>query len=128
MAWRGSGVRVPSAPQMPKDRTRFSSGLSAFLKDTWGLGRRRSEAEPTAPLSAGPAVAAVRAEAKTTGPIRRGTARHPPVHPTLELPDLLRLIDERATAFRAVVASAADLDAPVPSCPGWTLADLAQHI
>jgi len=50
------------------------------------------------------------------------------VHPTVELPDLLRLIDERATAFRAVVASAADLDAPVPSCPGWTLDDLAQHI
>ena len=50
------------------------------------------------------------------------------MHSTLELPDLLRLIDERSTAFRAVIASAPDLDTPVPSCPGWTLADLAQHI
>ena len=50
------------------------------------------------------------------------------MHPTVELPDLLRLIDERSTAFRAVVRSAPDLDVPVPSCPGWTLADLAQHI
>jgi uncharacterized protein (TIGR03083 family) len=50
------------------------------------------------------------------------------VHPALQLPDLLRLIDERSTAFRAVVSSAPDLDVPVPSCPGWTLADLAQHI
>lgn len=50
------------------------------------------------------------------------------MHPALQLPDLLRLIDERSTAFRAVVRSAPDLDVPVPSCPGWTLADLAQHI
>ncbi|MGW2637312.1 maleylpyruvate isomerase family mycothiol-dependent enzyme [Streptomyces sp. NPDC001348] len=47
---------------------------------------------------------------------------------TLEFPDLLRLIDERATAFRAAVASAADLDAPVPTCPGWTLFDLVRHL
>ena len=50
------------------------------------------------------------------------------MHPTLELPDLLRLIDERSTAFREAVTSAPDLDAPVPSCPGWTVHDLAQHI
>ncbi|MEU8663318.1 maleylpyruvate isomerase N-terminal domain-containing protein, partial [Actinoplanes philippinensis] len=46
----------------------------------------------------------------------------------LDFPGLLRLIDERSAAFRAVVAAAPTLDLPVPSCPGWTLADLAQHI
>ncbi|MFJ3712142.1 MULTISPECIES: maleylpyruvate isomerase family mycothiol-dependent enzyme [unclassified Streptomyces] len=46
----------------------------------------------------------------------------------LELPDLLRLIDERSTAFRAAVASAPSLDVQVPTCPEWTLFDLAQHI
>ncbi|MCG6495714.1 maleylpyruvate isomerase family mycothiol-dependent enzyme [Kitasatospora sp. A2-31] len=47
---------------------------------------------------------------------------------TLEFSDLLRLIDERSTAFRAAVASAPDLDARVPTCPEWTLFDLAQHL
>ncbi|HZP53762.1 maleylpyruvate isomerase family mycothiol-dependent enzyme [Actinocrinis sp.] len=47
---------------------------------------------------------------------------------TLDFPDLLRLIDERATAFRAAVAAAPSLDAQVPTCPDWTLFDLAQHI
>ncbi len=47
---------------------------------------------------------------------------------TADFPDLLRLIDERSTAFRAAVASAPGLDVPVPTCPGWTLADLARHI
>ncbi|WP_043908971.1 maleylpyruvate isomerase family mycothiol-dependent enzyme [Kitasatospora griseola] len=42
--------------------------------------------------------------------------------------ELLRLIDERSTAFRAAIAAAPGLDAPVPSCPGWTLRDLAQHL
>ncbi|ELP68261.1 TIGR03083 family protein [Streptomyces turgidiscabies Car8] len=41
---------------------------------------------------------------------------------------LLRLIDERSTAFRAAVASAPSLDVQVPTCPEWTLFDLAQHI
>ncbi|MFD7730290.1 maleylpyruvate isomerase family mycothiol-dependent enzyme [Kitasatospora phosalacinea] len=45
-----------------------------------------------------------------------------------QFPDLLRLIDERSTAFRAAVAAAPDLDAPVPTCPEWTLFDLAQHL
>ncbi|MFI6151061.1 maleylpyruvate isomerase family mycothiol-dependent enzyme [Streptomyces sp. NPDC051109] len=45
-----------------------------------------------------------------------------------EFPDLLRLIDERSTAFRAAVAAAPSLDAPVPSCPGWTLFDLVKHL
>ncbi|WP_406738434.1 maleylpyruvate isomerase family mycothiol-dependent enzyme [Streptomyces sp. NBC_00853] len=47
---------------------------------------------------------------------------------TLEYPALLRLIDERSTAFRAAVASAPSLDVQVPTCPEWTLFDLAQHI
>ncbi|MGW2371891.1 maleylpyruvate isomerase N-terminal domain-containing protein [Kitasatospora sp. NPDC001683] len=47
---------------------------------------------------------------------------------TLEFPVLLRLIDERSTAFRAAVASAPGLDVQVPTCPEWTLFDLAQHI
>ncbi|RSS99061.1 maleylpyruvate isomerase family mycothiol-dependent enzyme [Streptomyces sp. WAC07149] len=47
---------------------------------------------------------------------------------TLEFTDLLRLIDERSTAFRAVVASAPDLDVQVPSCPEWKLFDLVRHL
>ncbi|SNT63177.1 TIGR03083 family protein [Asanoa hainanensis] len=46
----------------------------------------------------------------------------------LEFPEVLRLIEDRSAAFRAVVASAPDLDAPVPSCPEWTLRELAQHL
>lgn len=46
----------------------------------------------------------------------------------LEFPALLQLIDERSTAFRAAVASAPSLDVQVPTCPEWTLFDLAQHI
>src|SRR4051794_41107424 len=47
---------------------------------------------------------------------------------TLEFPDLLRLIDERSTAFRAAVASAPSLEVRVPTCPEWTLVDLVQHL
>lgn len=47
---------------------------------------------------------------------------------TLTFPVLLRLIDERSSAFRAVVASAPSLDVQVPTCPEWTLFDLVQHI
>ncbi|WP_405854491.1 maleylpyruvate isomerase family mycothiol-dependent enzyme [Streptomyces sp. NBC_01515] len=46
----------------------------------------------------------------------------------LEFPVLLRLIDERSVAFRAAVASAPSLDAPVPTCPEWTVRDLVQHL
>ncbi|MEE3922372.1 maleylpyruvate isomerase N-terminal domain-containing protein [Micromonospora sp. BRA006-A] len=46
----------------------------------------------------------------------------------LTFPDRLRLIDDRSAAFRDAVAAAPDLDAPVPTCPGWTLFDLARHI
>ncbi len=47
---------------------------------------------------------------------------------TLAFPVLLQLIDERAVAFRAAVAAAPSLDAQVPTCPEWTLLDLAQHL
>lgn len=47
---------------------------------------------------------------------------------TLEFPDLLRLINDRSTAFRAVVAAAPSLDVQVPTCPEWTLFDLVQHL
>ena len=47
---------------------------------------------------------------------------------TLEFADLLRLMDERSTAFRAAVASAPSLDVQVPTCPEWTLFDLVQHL
>jgi uncharacterized protein (TIGR03083 family) len=50
------------------------------------------------------------------------------VHNTLGFSDLLRLIDERSTAFRSAVSSAPGLDAQVPTCPEWTLHDLAGHI
>jgi uncharacterized protein (TIGR03083 family) len=50
------------------------------------------------------------------------------VQETLEFPDLLRLIDERSTAFRAAVATAPSLDVRVPTCPEWTLFDLVQHL
>ncbi|MET8767196.1 maleylpyruvate isomerase family mycothiol-dependent enzyme [Streptomyces sp. NPDC004658] len=47
---------------------------------------------------------------------------------TFEFPELLRLIDERSTAFRAAVAAAPNLDAQVPTCPEWTLFDLVRHM
>ncbi|WP_416972497.1 maleylpyruvate isomerase family mycothiol-dependent enzyme [Streptomyces sp. 4F14] len=50
------------------------------------------------------------------------------MHTTLSFPDLLRLIDERSTAFRTAVAAAPSLDVQVPTCPEWTLADLVHHI
>jgi uncharacterized protein (TIGR03083 family) len=50
------------------------------------------------------------------------------VEATLEFPDRLRLIDERSSAFRAALAAAPSLDVQVPSCPEWTLFDLAQHL
>ncbi len=47
---------------------------------------------------------------------------------TLEFPVLLRLIDERSTAFRAAAMSAPGLELQVPTCPEWTLLDLVQHL
>ncbi|MFD8428346.1 maleylpyruvate isomerase family mycothiol-dependent enzyme [Streptomyces coelicoflavus] len=46
----------------------------------------------------------------------------------LSFPTLLRMIDERSAAFRVAVAAAPSLDSDVPSCPGWTLYDLANHL
>jgi uncharacterized protein (TIGR03083 family) len=50
------------------------------------------------------------------------------VQNALDFPGLLRLIDERSTAFRAAVAVAPSLDVRVPTCPEWTLFDLVQHL
>jgi uncharacterized protein (TIGR03083 family) len=50
------------------------------------------------------------------------------VEETLEFPVLLRLIDERATAFRSAFMSAPGLELKVPTCPEWTLLDLVQHL
>jgi uncharacterized protein (TIGR03083 family) len=50
------------------------------------------------------------------------------VEKPLEFTDLLRLMDERATAFQAAVAAASSLDVRVPTCPEWTLFDLVQHL
>ncbi|MEV4626812.1 maleylpyruvate isomerase family mycothiol-dependent enzyme [Micromonospora sp. NPDC049523] len=47
---------------------------------------------------------------------------------TLEFSVLLRLIEERAIAFRAAVVSAPSLDSQVPTCPEWTLLDLVEHL
>ncbi|WP_371664654.1 maleylpyruvate isomerase N-terminal domain-containing protein [Streptomyces sp. NBC_00280] len=46
----------------------------------------------------------------------------------LEFPEVLRLIEDRSAAFRAAIASAPDLDVQVPTCPDWTLRELAQHL
>ncbi|MCP2244249.1 maleylpyruvate isomerase family mycothiol-dependent enzyme [Lentzea aerocolonigenes] len=50
------------------------------------------------------------------------------MHDLLAFPDLLRLIEDRSTAFRAAIASAPSLDVQVPTCPEWTLFELAEHI
>lgn len=50
------------------------------------------------------------------------------MHDLLEFAELLRLIEDRSTAFRAAIASAPSLDVQVPTCPEWTLFDLAEHI
>jgi uncharacterized protein (TIGR03083 family) len=47
---------------------------------------------------------------------------------SLDFESLLRLIDERSTAFRAAIAAAPSLDSVVPTCPDWTLFELAQHL
>jgi uncharacterized protein (TIGR03083 family) len=41
-----------------------------------------------------------------------------------------RLLETLATDFARLreVATTADLNAPVPSCPGWTIADLVRHV
>ncbi|MGW4804136.1 maleylpyruvate isomerase family mycothiol-dependent enzyme [Kitasatospora sp. NPDC004272] len=46
----------------------------------------------------------------------------------LDFPTLLGLLDDRSAAFRGVLAVAPDLGAEVPTCPGWTLHELAQHL
>jgi uncharacterized protein (TIGR03083 family) len=46
----------------------------------------------------------------------------------LPFPALLRLIDERSVAFRDAISAAPGLEASVPTCPGWTVLDLAHHL
>jgi len=46
---------------------------------------------------------------------------------TLSFPGALALIDDRSAALRAA-AVAAGMDAQVPGCPDWTVADLVAHL
>ncbi|RPE27583.1 maleylpyruvate isomerase family mycothiol-dependent enzyme [Kitasatospora cineracea] len=46
----------------------------------------------------------------------------------LDFPALLSLLEDRSTAFREALAAAPGLDVKVPTCPEWTLYDLAQHL
>lgn len=41
--------------------------------------------------------------------------------------DWIRLLDDATSAFARVLEEG-DLDAAVPACPGWTLADLGEHL
>ncbi|WP_425953857.1 maleylpyruvate isomerase N-terminal domain-containing protein [Xylanimonas sp. McL0601] len=50
------------------------------------------------------------------------------MNPTFDFTDLLGHLDDRSAAFRATVDAAPDIDVPVPSCPEWTLFDLAAHL
>lgn len=47
---------------------------------------------------------------------------------TFDFPELLRLIEDRSAALRAAAASAPDFEAPLPTCPGWTLRELVRHV
>lgn len=42
--------------------------------------------------------------------------------------DLPALVEDRSAALRDCVASSADLDVRVPSCPDWSLRDLVAHL
>jgi len=42
--------------------------------------------------------------------------------------DYLALIEDRSAALRSAVAAAPSLQARVPGCPDWTLADLVEHV
>jgi uncharacterized protein (TIGR03083 family) len=46
----------------------------------------------------------------------------------LPFPELLRRIEERSVAFRDAISAAPGLDALVPTCPDWTVLDLALHL
>ncbi|WP_430782402.1 maleylpyruvate isomerase family mycothiol-dependent enzyme [Actinoplanes sp. G11-F43] len=50
------------------------------------------------------------------------------MHNPLTHTDLLRLIDERHATFRRTIHAAPTLDTKVPTCPDWTLHQLAEHI
>ena len=42
--------------------------------------------------------------------------------------DLLVLVEERSVALRESVAASSDRHVRVPSCPGWSLSDLVEHL
>jgi uncharacterized protein (TIGR03083 family) len=42
--------------------------------------------------------------------------------------ETLRLLNERSIAFRKAITDATDLDVRVPTCPEWTLFELARHL
>jgi uncharacterized protein (TIGR03083 family) len=46
----------------------------------------------------------------------------------LDFPELMRLVEERSAAFRDAISAAPSLQDPVPTCPDWTVLDLAQHL
>lgn len=46
----------------------------------------------------------------------------------LAFEDLLAMVQDRSTALRSSVADSPDLDVRVPSCPGWSLRDLVEHL
>ncbi|MEV7471315.1 maleylpyruvate isomerase N-terminal domain-containing protein [Streptomyces kronopolitis] len=42
--------------------------------------------------------------------------------------DLLSLVQDRSAALRSSIAGSPDLGVRVPSCPGWSLRDLVEHV
>ena len=42
--------------------------------------------------------------------------------------DLLTLVEDRSAALRSSVAASPGLDVRVPSCPGWSLRNLVEHL
>jgi uncharacterized protein (TIGR03083 family) len=42
--------------------------------------------------------------------------------------DLLALVEDRSAALRKSIAGSPDQDVRVPSCPDWSLRDLAEHL
>jgi uncharacterized protein (TIGR03083 family) len=50
------------------------------------------------------------------------------MRPQLPFSELLRLIEERSVAFRDAISAAPALEAVVPTCPDWTVLDLAHHL
>lgn len=56
-----------------------------------------------------------------------GSHEDGPVTARIDAIDWLPRLDATMSGFATLLATA-DLDRPVPSCPGWTLAELAEHL